>query len=1436
MLLPGVVCAKKNYYGIYQYMPDSPSLLSRHPVDVVAIGASSGGLDAFRRLLSALPTPSGMAFILVQHLDPSNDSHLVELLAPHTGLVVTEAVDGMPVLADHLYVIAPDTSLMLAGGILRVTSPSEVPGQRMPLDVLMSAMAMGLGQRAMAVVLSGSGSDGTKGALAIRARGGLVLVQDPAEAASKEMPQGVVAAGAASAVLPLAEIPAALVKHSTNRLDPDGEHLARIAALLKERTGGSFGLYKPGTLWRRVERRMSLADIKDIDAYIALLEEDEQEVTLLGKDLLIHVTAFFRDPAVFAVLAEEVLPGLMASHPANVPLRLWVAACSTGEEAWSLAMLFQEAIAASGKPIKLQVFGSDLDAEAIATARRGFYTGSITQDVSPERLSRFFVPANGGWRVCQELRNCLIFSVQDVLADPPFSRLDFVSCRNLLIYLKPAAQARVISVFHFALRSRGLLLLGNAETLGQGDVGFEAVVKSQRLWRRSGKSRRIELGLLNVHGDATQAAPRRADLDAREERMGALCRRLVLETHAPAAVLLDRDDNCLYSLGPTEAYLVHPPGQPTQNILLMARPSIRAGLSLVVQQAREAGQPTSLTSTLMGENGNRLRLDARTVTTEPGNMLLICFVELAGTELSAARGGRRYGRIATLEQELEAARAELRGATQSLQRFGENQRSLDEEALSVNEEYQSTNEELLTSKEELQSMNEELTALNGQLQETLERTRTTSNDLQNVLFSTDVATLFLDTKLQIRFFTPATRALFSLLPGDVGRPLADLRALATDDDLLGDASAVLQGGHPPAREIRTAAGTWYLRTALPYSTQERKMDGVVITFADVTARKMGAEALQEARQVAEGASAAKSQFLSAASHDLRQPLQTLILLQSMLARSVQGEEATRLVQSLEPTLSAMAGILNTLLDVDQIGSGTLVPAHAHFRVAPLLEKLRREFSHLAATKGLELRVVPSSLAINTDPALLELMLRNLLDNALKYTTHGRILLGCRRRGGVVSIEVWDTGIGIAEKDLASIFDAYHQVRALPRDRQEGLGLGLSIVQRLSILLGHELSVRSRMDRGSVFSVAARVVGPPEVTVPEAPAVKPRGSSILVIENDPQLRGLLLRLLAAEGHGATGAGDARAGLVLVRETGIRPALLVADFNLPGGMTGLEAAMLLRAQAGGQLPVIILTGDMSKKTREEIARKDCVQLSKPVRPAELVEVARRLLAAAASTPLRLPGPGRDASFVHIIDDDPNFSAELRVMLEQVPLKVEEHASAEAFLVAHPLGGETGGCMLIDVKLPGMSGLDLLAMLRARGDAMPAIMMTGLTDVPEAVRSIKVGAVDYIKKPIEPAKLLELVAKALEQSREHGRQATQHRAALDVIGRLTPRQRVVLERVLAGEPSKNIAADLGVSQRTVEAHRAAIMRATGARSLPALARLAMAAAGGPKPDEAD
>lgn len=1294
---------------------------------VVGMGASSGGLEACNQLLGALPPDNGMAFILVQHLDPTHTSMMAELLAHRTAMTVVQAANGMPLERQHLYVIPPGTYLSVSNGALHLSEPEARHGARMPFDFLLRSLAEEYGERAICVVLSGTGADGSLGLKAVKEKGGLVIAQNPDEAAFDGMPRNAILTGAVDLVLPLRSIPDALIKFyrrmaltrgAASVADGDAapDWLPEIVDLLRKNTAHDFRLYKEGTLRRRIERRMAMASIEtdDMERYLDALRKDEKELNRLASDLLINVTSFFRDPRIFDVLSKKIVPDLVRSHSIDQPLRIWIAGCSTGEETYSLAILFREEITAAKREIKLQIFASDVDPDAVATAREGLYPATIAAEVSAARLTHFFSKDEHGYRILPELRATIVFAVQDVLTDPPFSHLELISCRNLLIYLRPEAQEKVISFFHFALREGGILLLGSAETIGNSKGRFEVISKADRIYRHIGRARPGEAGFLFGSGEGARPSARapQSPTPSRQAALADGCRRLIVETYAPAAVLINSKLGWLYSLGPTERYLRVPQGPPSYDLLTMVRPHLRIKLRAAIHHAIQEKARIVIPGGRTNHEGKpgSFEIAVQPALIEGQDLLLVCFIESPATVHKRSRmvapPDRAY--VAELEQQLEATRTELQAAIHSLETSNEEQKAVNEEALSANEEYQSTNEELLTSKEELQSMNEELTALNSQLQETLERQRTTANDLQNILYSTNVATIFLDLDLDIRFFTPATKALFNIIPSDIGRPLADL---------------------------------------------------------------------------------------------------------------------------------------NTLLDINQLEAGTVHPEFASFPIDDILERLRDEFSYHATAQKLSLRVVPCSLSVYSDPRLLEQMVRNLLSNALKYTKRGKVLLGCRRHGEMLRIEVCDTGVGIAGQDLEAIFDEYHQLDNPARERSRGLGLGLSIVQRLTTLLGCSVHVHSRPGKGSIFSID--VMLSPDLSHAEAlpnAASGPRNDgdkhtgAILIIEDDRELRELLEMALKEEGHRPVTAPDGPAALELVVHSGFQPDLVLADYNLPNGMDGILVATKMRAALYRYLPVIVLTGDISMDALRRIASQDCVQLNKPVKTTDVLQAIQRLLSVVQ--PALRPPPARrvgvalhsGAPVIFVVDDDSHVRDGIRDLLEADGQVVEDFESCEAFLQAYRPG--QAGCLLVDAYLPGMTGLELLQRLHDAGDRFPAIMITGNSDVPMAVQAMKAGARDFIEKPIGREELLAGVERALEQARDAAKLSAWQKAATDHIANLTPRQRQIMDLVLVGHPSKNIAADLNISRRTVENHRAAIMKKTGAKSLPALARLALAAAFGKPP----
>lgn len=1424
-------------------MPDSAD---RSLTPIIAIGASAGGLEACRALMKDFPADLSAALVLVLHLDPSHDSMMVDLLDRHTDLAVVQAANGMSLRPGVLHVIPPGVFLTVEQNILHLSQPERGKSVRLPFDVLLRSMAQVVDTRLAGIILSGTGTDGTLGIADLHKAGGLIIAQDPDEAGYPGMPSSAIGTGLVAQTLRTDQMLDAVQiflnpeQETTDSTASDAKRVKDahgapesgayddLLTFLGDHAAQDLSLYKRGTLERRIARRMTLIglDLADTAGYLERLRADAQECAQLSADLLIHVTSFFRDPAVFDHLRDTAIPGLLKGNAADRPFRIWVAGCSTGEEAYGMAMVCLEAFAATGSDVRLQILASDVDPEAVATARAGFYPRDIESVVSAERLSRFFVAEDGGYRATSALRDVIVFTVADLLSDPPFSRIDLVSCRNVLIYLGPEAQKRVIARCCFALRRDGLLLLGAAEMPGPGDTCFAIEDKKSRLWRRVGREKPADLHF--AIGRRDEGATPSSQTMLRGSTLAELCRKIVLDTYAPAAALLNTRLEVQYLLGPTEKYLKVTQGVPESGIVGMLPKVLRARFRTAVASCNADNPRVTLAGVRVpGFATFDIALHHVAAAGEP--LLLVCFLDTpqrAQTGPANAGANGETTKAEDLEADLAAARSDLSDALRDLEAEVESHGADAAEALSVNEEFQSTNEELLASKEELQSLNEELTALNSQLQETLERHRTTANDLQNVLFSTDVATLFLDLNLNIRFFTPAARAIFRVIATDVGRPLADLAAVSKDDQLASDARKVLETGARSEYEIHDQDENWFLRCIQPYRAEGGQVEGVVITYTDITERKRSNAALVAAMTEAERATTAKSRFLASASHDLRQPLQSMALLHKLLSRNKRSSEGARLIALLDQTLKSMTNMLDSMLDVNRIDSGIIRPVLQPVAIAPLMQRLVDEFSPECGQKSLKLRSVPSRAWVQTDPNLLEQILRNLLANALKYTSTGGILMGCRRRGELLTIVVCDSGMGIEKSEIKSIFEAYRQGEKTAALTGPGLGLGLSIVQRLANLMEHPVSVRSTPGRGSAFMITLPVTYAPVKDKTESVAIEPeipQTGTVLLVEDKQPLRDLLTEVLTNEGHTVISKSTAQEALTWAGGNAPVPDLLLTDFDLHGGVNGLSLANDLPYVLGGAVPTVILTGDITSETIRQIGATGFVQVVKPVLPevllaqiSSLMQMARRERAAA---PRRADAK---VTTIVIIDDDPMIRDTTRRLFEAEGWRVQTHGSAEDFLaVARPTGS---ACLLLDNLLPGMSGVALITRLRADGISLPVVMLTGHGDAATAVAALKAGASDLIEKPASAADLLASLRYALAAKRDVLPQAATREAAQDRFKGLTARERDVLAMVLKGAPNKNIAADLGINQRTVENHRAAVMRKTGAQSLPGLVRLAL------------
>ncbi|WP_328988098.1 chemotaxis protein CheB [Thiorhodovibrio winogradskyi] len=872
---------------------------------IVGIGASAGGLAAFEAFFSAIAADRapGMAFVLVQHLAPDHKSILSELVKRYTRMQVQEVEDGMRVEPNCAYIIPPRRDMALVKGALHLLEPTAPRGLRLPIDFFFHSLAQDQHERAICVLLSGTGSDGTLGARAIKGEGGLVMVQTPETAAYDGMPRSLIASGNADYVLPPAEMPARLIAYAAQAFgkgsrtpgvaSPQSEDvLSNICILLRETTRHDFSEYKETTLRRRIERRMALHQIDQQADYVSYLRSDPAEIGALFGDLLIGVTSFFRDPEAFAALETEVIPRLFAGKPAGATLRVWVCGCSTGEEAYSIAILLREHLETLKQRFKVQVFATDIDPRAIAQARAGRYPASIAADVPAARLTRFFAEdADGGCRVQKVVRDLLVFSEQDLVQDPPFSRMDLISCRNLLIYLKGDLQRRLIELFHYALNPDAALFLGNSETVGEVPALFAPLNRKWKLYSRL-EPPRGTLVPTSVMPEALAAsasladaqppavAARNAGRNAPKPDLRALTEQALLRHCAPVGLLVNGQGEILHIHGRTGLYLEPAPGDAVMRVLAMAREGLRRALMTALHRAFTHHERIHCPGLRVKTNGDFSRVDLTVCPlSAPGDGqrqtdLYLVVLELAAAQppeavpsaLAATEMGKAVesmpasgdadqtpnARIAELELELRAKEDYLQATREQMETANEELKSTNEEMQSVNEEIQSTNEELETSKEELQSVNEELATVNAELQAKVADLSRANNDMNNLLAGTGVATLFVDQQLRITRFTPTATRLVKLIPADIGRPVGDIVSnLADYGDLTDDARAVLEDLTPREQEVQTRDGAWYLMRIRPYRTLENVIEGAVITFVDISERKRGTDAVRAAGVFAE---------------------------------------------------------------------------------------------------------------------------------------------------------------------------------------------------------------------------------------------------------------------------------------------------------------------------------------------------------------------------------------------------------------------------------------------------------------------------------------------------------------------------------------------------------------------------------------------------------
>ncbi len=837
----------------------------------VGLGASAGGLEAFEQFFRHIPADTGMAFVLISHLDPSHASILTEILQRTTPMPVVEAQDQMQVMPNCVYVIPPNRDMTIFHGALQLSIPTALRGQRMPIDAFLRSLAEDQSEKSVGIILSGTGTDGTLGLRAILGAGGITLAQEPTTAKFDGMPVSAIQAGYVTHTLPVDKMSEVLLsgifpmilvqKTPAPKIALSG--INHILMQLRTSTSHDFSLYKKSTITRRIQRRMSQNSIEDTETYARFLKEHPSEITSLFKELLINVTNFFRDPEAFVALKQDILPILFADKPEDYIFRVWVAGCATGEEAYSIAMALRELMDENRSEFKVQIYSTDLAEDVITCARAGFYPPNIVQDVSPERLRRFFIKEDGGYRVKKDIREMLIFAVQNIIKDPPFTKLDLLSCRNLMIYLEPELQNRLIPAFHYALKPGGVLFLSPSESIGNHTELFTPLNRKWKFYRAAPgtASTRVMLASnLNWTTEPAHKSPEEVIKAAKDTNLPELTRRMLLQFYAPTSVVADIKGNILYVYGDTGKYLRPAPGQATLNMIDMAREGLQLELRSAIQNTNP-NTPFLNRELSVKTNGDfhPVLLSVRTLTNpnDRQNLLLISFQELTHPASSKPAHSKRSSRpneqrhIEELECELAYTKENLQATIEEQYASNEELKCTNEEMQSTNEELQSTNEELETSKEELQSINEELVTVNSELQAKIVQLADMQNDMKNLLDNIHIGTIFLDQHLIIRRFTRDATQIYRLVASDVGRALNDIKSELAGGDLLDAAHAVLDNLAPIEREVKTVHGNWYLARIQPYRTLENMIDGVVLTFTNIT-EHIRTVAIQEARLLAEG--------------------------------------------------------------------------------------------------------------------------------------------------------------------------------------------------------------------------------------------------------------------------------------------------------------------------------------------------------------------------------------------------------------------------------------------------------------------------------------------------------------------------------------------------------------------------------------------------------
>lgn len=1008
------------------------------PFPIIGIGASAGGLEALESFFSNTPGKCGMAFVVIQHLDPTRKGIMPELLQRVTDMKVVSATDRLKIKPDVVYVIPSNKNMSILHRALYLFEPVETRGLRLPIDFFFCSLAEDIQENGAGVILSGMGSDGSIGVQAIKEKGGLVMVQYPADSRFDSMPRNAINAVPVDIIATASELPERLISYFNNKpvitntsgLLKEKSSLEKILILLRMQTGHDFSSYKNNTLYRRIERRMGVHQINKIVDYVRFLQENPREIDILFHELMIGVTHFFRDETLWKKLKEKIIPALIDRLPGGYTIRSWVPGCSTGEEAYSLAMIFKEVIenAETPKNITFQIFATDLDQAAIEKARKGDYPENIGADIDKDRLNRFFTHSEDGYRIKNDIREMVVFAPQNVIQDPPFTKIDILSCRNLLIYMETELQMKLLSLFHYCLNPGGVLVLGSAESLGGQNTFFSAIDAKLRIFQQIPNSKTANVfdfpsTFLPVRPEGyTKTRPVKVP-----ENIQSLSDQFLLQNFAPTGVVTNDKGDIVYITGPTGCYLEAARGKAAMNVFTMAREGLKNDLSIAFRKATHSSSQVAARNIQLVSEGSRYLVDIVIQKMEKPDILsglyLVVFSHVTvpadnGQKKAKAKENKNEIELKIFELELQRTKEELQLTIEEMQTSQEELKSANEELQSANEELQSTNEELSTSKEEMQSLNEELQTVNAELLNKVDEYTHVNNDLINLLNSTDIASLFLDKNLKIRRFTIEATRVFKLNQTDVGRLFTDIVSVLNYPDIAEDAAYVLRTLDTIEKNIPTHDGHWFSVRIMPYRTTDDRIDGLVMTFTDITLTKQlelrlneTIDALDCKLEEVKNLLSGKELILKESQHRVKNNMNIIYGLLSLQAEMNGNTELKNILNEAAGRIHCM-GLLYDKLYYSKIKGPV--------SITPLLPDLINEIVAIFPVKGsFEIKTEIDDIILSAAKiSSLVIIINELITNSMKYAFAGRdngtISVAASIKGNLVFVIYEDNGVGIPE--------------------------------------------------------------------------------------------------------------------------------------------------------------------------------------------------------------------------------------------------------------------------------------------------------------------------------------------------------------------------------------------------------------------------------------